>query len=486
MATNEQEMAPLNPQQDAEAGQALVSVVPDEKQPEEPANGAAAPPKKIRQQEPAELFRWKLKENDGCCSAWCTTIFFLVYLLLTNVVNIIIAGYHLKILTDPYGTHTICYYPSTGSESACTEEDARIYYEEFGLSVTFLIIELIFLAVYTLTTIASLHALHKCIPWVFMVLWVCINTEIIFILLHSLLTGIYWGIFALLLPMLFSCYFWMIYQLANYFAKGGIYDQDMNMSPSPNNYAVMYVARPQDLAHYHAQYKKRDTEPIDSKKLFRMKMNEGFEFCCCMCTMQMWSIIWLVYMICQNLLWFSASVVTTVILYDPVGTWMDCLVYNGSEVTTADCRLLFEEYGLTRGFSIVACIVAGIAVIINVWCWVGLYKMDRNAFMSQVTWLLVQAFFMVLYSVFTGYYFGIFAILIPLLLSCHYYNVYIVCVYCEQRINTSRIPKMQAVIIADQNEIIYVSAPKPDPVKYVNDAGQPLVPPTIEPVQPAQ
>ena len=51
-------------------------------------------------------------------------------------------------------------------------------------------------------------------------------------------------------------------------------------------------------------------------------MNEGFNFCCCMCTLQTWSIIWLIYMIFQNMLWFASAVITTVILYDPYGTHM--------------------------------------------------------------------------------------------------------------------------------------------------------------------
>ena len=275
-----------------------------------------------------------------------------------------------------------------------------------------------------------------------------------------------------------------IYKQAKYFKKGGIYDQDMStLSPAPNNYAVMYVAKPEDLAHYHANYKNRDkSTPIDHKKLFRRKMNEGFDFCCCMCTLQTWSIIWLIYMILQNILWFASSVTTTVILYDPYGSHMDCIVYGGDTTENVDCRKLFEDQGLTKAFSIIACIVAGIAIIINIWCWRGLYSCDKNAFMAQVWMLFIQALFMLLFSIFTGYYFGLFAVLIPLLLSCHFYDIYIVAIYCQQKINTYRIPKMQAVVVADkpqskpdkpsnnqpstnQPQVIYVPAPYQQPIR---------------------
>ena len=276
------------------------------------------------------------------------------------------------------------------------------------------------------------------------------------------------------------------------------------LSPAPNNYAVMYVAKPEDLAHYHANYKNRGkSTPKDHRDLFRRKMNEGFNFCCCMCTLQTWSIIWLIYMILQNILWFASSVTTTVILYDPYGTHMNCIIYSGDQQETIDCRELFEQQGLTKTFSIIACIVAGIAVIINIYCWRGLYTNNKNAFIAQVWMLFIQALFMLLFSIFTGYYFGLFALLIPLLLSCHFYDVYIVSIYCQQKINTYRIPKMQAVVVMDkpqpkpsqnkddneqkeqapiqqqQPQVIYVPAPYQQPIRYVNQNGQTVQQPMI-------
>jgi len=477
----EQELAPLTAQQEAATVIAVKAQQP-------------APKPKLRKEKPEVLFKWKLKENDGCCSSWCSAHFFLIYLLLENIANIVIAAYHLKVLTDPYGTHEICYYPTNDDGSKeCVDE--REFYESAGLTVGFLGCEIAFLCIYVILVIMTFHALQKCIPWIFMALWIAINVQIIFILVHTVFTGIYWGIFALLIPMMLSCYFWMLYQLAKYFQKGGIYDQDMRYySPAPNNYAVLYVAKPEDLAHYHAHYRSRNEKPLNSKQLFHAKMNQAFDFCCCQCTLQTWSIIWLIYMLFQNALWFSSSVVTTVILYDPYGTWMDCVEYGGEgEPVKVDCRVWFENNGLTKAFSIIACIVAGFAIIVNVWCWRGLYTVDKNAFMTQVLMLLIQGFFMLLYSIFTGYYFGLFALLIPLLLSCHFYDVYIVCVYCQQGINTQRIPKMQAVIVHEteqpsgngggvQSKVIYVPAPQQQPVRFVNETGQDVYAPDIDAV----
>eukprot|EP01083_Nonionella_stella_P202758 740432_1 len=367
----------------------------------------------------------------------------------------------------------------------------------------------------------TFHALQKCIPWIFFCLWLFINIQLIFILIHSIITGLYWGIFALLIPMMVSCYFWMLYQLAKYFQKGGIYDQHMStLSPAPNNYAVMYVAKPEDLAYYHANYKNRHEQPLDFKELFRRKMNESFDFCCCMCTLQTWSIIWLTYLILQNLLWFSSAVVTTIILYDPYGEWDNCILYGTNDPNEhpdldcvahndylqCDCRQLFETQGLTKAFAIIACIIAGLAVIVNIYCWRGLYTCNKAAFMCQVWMLFIQALFMLLFSIFTGYYFGIFAMLIPLLLSCHFYDIYIVAVYCKQQINTKRIPRMQAVVAMDkvqpppqqtgqvehkqqaqpQPQVIYVPAPPQQPIYYVNQNGQIIQQPIIQtvPVQP--
>ena len=114
-------------------------------------------------------------------------------------------------LSDPYNTHSICYYPSDGGPRECIDE--RQFYEDAGLSIIFLSIEIAFLGIYTIVCILTLYGLQKAVPWIFLAMWLCINVQIIFILLHSILTGIYWGIFALLLPMLLSCYFWMLYNL---------------------------------------------------------------------------------------------------------------------------------------------------------------------------------------------------------------------------------------------------------------------------------
>merc|ERR1712232_49514 len=104
-------------------------------------------------------------------------------------------------------------------------------------------------------------------------MWMCINIQLIFMLLHSIFAGVYFGLFSLIIPMLMGCIFWMYYNLAKYFEKGGIYDPNLStMSPAPNNYAVLYVARPDDLAHYHSN-KRKATEPQDAKTLFRQKMN---------------------------------------------------------------------------------------------------------------------------------------------------------------------------------------------------------------------
>ena len=115
----------------------------------------------------------------------------------------------------------------------------------------------------------------------------------------------------------------------------------------------MYVAKPNELAHYHATYQNRKQKPIDKLQMFRNKMNEGFDFCCCMCTLQTWTIIWLIYMILQNCLWFASAVTTTVILYAPYDTYKNCIVYGGESAENVDCRTLFEDQGLTKAFRFV-------------------------------------------------------------------------------------------------------------------------------------
>ena len=121
------------------------------------------------------------------------------------------------------------------------------------------------------------------------------------------------------------------------------------LSPAPNNYAVIMVARPNELAEYERNYHQRDEKPIDSQTLFRSKMTESVPVCCCNCSLQNWTVFWLIYMIFQNSLWFASSVLTTVILYDPYGEWVDCIDYSeGNQFV--DCRDMFETYGLTKGF----------------------------------------------------------------------------------------------------------------------------------------
>ena len=101
------------------------------------------------------------------------------------------------------------------------------------------------------------------------------------------------------------------------------------MSPSPNNYAVMYVAKPKELADYHKEYKEnKKPDPNAYKKLFSYKMHEYFPMCCCRCNMMIWSIIWIVYMLFQNSLWLIGAIMTTIILYDDYGEWMNCVSYG--------------------------------------------------------------------------------------------------------------------------------------------------------------
>ena len=265
---------------------------------------------------------------------------------------------------------------------------------------------------------------------------------------------------------------------AKYFANGGVYDAAMStLSPAPNNYAVIMVARPHELAEYDRNYQHRDVKPVDSKTLFRSKMSELFPVCCCSCSLQNWSIIWLIWMILQNSLWFASSVLTTVILYDPYGDWVDCTDYSQSD-DFVDCRDMFETNGLTKEFSVTAAVVAGIAVMINIWCWWAIYHCDAKALMAQIWWLYIEALFMMFFSCFTGYVYSLFAILVPLLLSCHFYDVYVLLIYCQQRINTRRIPRMQAVVVEGQPspstgapKVVYVSAPEGNPIQYVSEKG---------------
>ena len=103
------------------------------------------------------------------------------------------------------------------------------------------------------------------------------------------------------------------------------------ISPSPNNYAVMYVATPNELAKYHENYTKKDINKSDKnayKKLFSIKMHEYFDMCCCKCNLMIWSIIWIVYMIFQNSLWLITAIIATIILYDDYGEWMNCTAYG--------------------------------------------------------------------------------------------------------------------------------------------------------------
>ena len=95
-------------------------------------------------------------------------------------------------------------------------------------------------------------------------------------------------------------------------------------------------------------------------------------------------------MIMQNILWFGSAVTTTVILYDDYGTWTDCHVYYADGSETTDCRELFEENGLTKAFSIIACIISALAVVVNVMCWWGLYQCNKGAIMAQCWMLFIQ------------------------------------------------------------------------------------------------
>ena len=146
-----------------------------------------------------------------CLYSWCGAHFFVIYLLLQNIANIAIAGWHIKVLQDPYDAHPFCYNRRDGSPEECSTQ--RQWYEDAGLTVPFLSVEIAFLCIYLVVCVMTFHALQKGIPWIFFLMWMCINVQIIFIILHSIFTGIYWGIFALLLPCLLSCYFWMLYNL---------------------------------------------------------------------------------------------------------------------------------------------------------------------------------------------------------------------------------------------------------------------------------
>ena len=93
-----------------------------------------------------------------------------------------------------------------------------------------------------------------------------------------------------------------------------------------------------------------------------------------------------------------------------------------------------------------------------------------------------------------------------MLLSCHFYNVYIVAVWSCQEVNIARIPRMQAVVVGgtdvpqpkpqnmeqkeqstavvpqQQPKVIYVPAPYQQPISYVNQNGQLVQQPMIQPV----
>lgn len=129
-------------------------------------------------------------------------------------------------------------------------------------------------------------------------------------------------------------------------------------------------------------------------------------------------------------------------------------------------------------FSIASAVIAGIAVIINIWCWWAIYKCNATALMAQIWWLYIQSLFMLLYSCFTGYYYSLFALLVPLLLSCQFYDVYVLLIYCQQRINTRRIPRMHAVVVEGQQspatgaaKVVYVAAPEGNAIQYVTEKG---------------
>eukprot|EP01084_Bolivina_argentea_P090891 163696_1 len=332
----------------------------------------------------------------------CT--FFLIYLLINNIAEIVISAYQITVLQDPPKTHMICGIPSDGGPEECYDE--REYYESYGLNVTFLSVVIGFCSIHLIVNIAGFHALQACVSTIFFMEWLLLNIQIVFILVHSITAGIYYGVFAMLLLMCLSCYFWMLYQLSKYFKKGGVYDGDMNyMSPSPNNYAVMYVAKPDELANYHEHYTKYDKpNPMEYKELFYYKMHEQFDTCCCQCNLMTWSIVWIIYMLFQNSIWLISAVMCTIVLYDDYGEWTDCVAigdYEGEEGTSGggitstlaaetDCRVLFEDRGLTKGFAVTCCIVAGICLIVNAWCLQGLYECNKSAIMGQVWMLLIQ------------------------------------------------------------------------------------------------
>ena len=179
-------------------------------------SAASNPKPSVHREKPEVLFQWKLKENDGCCSSWCAAHFFLIWLILELVTQIAISSYHITVLQDPYSTHWICYDAQSGHENPADDpdcEDARQFYEDFGLNVPFLATVIAFCSLYIAVCISAFYALQKCVPSIFLTLWICLNLHIVFILVHSILTGIYWGFCALIIPMMLSCYFWMLYVL---------------------------------------------------------------------------------------------------------------------------------------------------------------------------------------------------------------------------------------------------------------------------------
>lgn len=185
------------------------------------AAGAVVVPKpNLNREKPEVLFQWKLKENDGCCTSWCAAHFFLIWLILELVTQIAISSYHITVLQDPYGEHWICYDTASGHSNSDLDPannpdcyDARELYEDFGLSVPFLSVVIAFCCLYFVVCMMGFYALHKCVPWIFLTLWIFLNLHIVFMFVHSILTGIYWGFCAMVIPMMLSCYFWMIYVL---------------------------------------------------------------------------------------------------------------------------------------------------------------------------------------------------------------------------------------------------------------------------------
>merc|ERR1712079_244522 len=117
-------------------------------------------------------------------------------------------------------------------------------------------------------------------------------------------------------------------------------------------------------------------------------------------------------------------------------------------------------------------------------CWKALYDCNATAVMAQIWWLYIEGLFMMLFSCFTGYIYSLFAILVPLLLTCHFYDVYVLMSYSKQNINTARIPRMQAVVVEGQpdnagNKVIYVAAPAQQPIQYVTERGSVVAQPPM-------